>query len=85
MITQEYKNIDGIKVFHNDIHDDHEDYNAQGLDNLFKAEEKHFWFIARKEFIYQNMKQFIEKDSKIIEIGAGTGNVSRFLMQKGYT
>lgn len=84
MINIDYKIIDGIKVFHADIDSDHKDYNAQGLDNLFKAEEKHFWFIARKEFIYQNMKKYISKESKIIEIGAGTGNVSRYLMRKGY-
>jgi len=84
VITQEYIDRDGIKVFHDDIDDNHSDYNASGLDNLYKVEEKHFWFISRKEFISQQMKDMIDTKSKMIEIGAGTGNVSRYLKRKGY-
>ena len=84
MLLHKYKEIDGIKIFHDDIDDDHTDYNAQGLDNLYQAEEQHFWFIVRKEFIFKQMKNIINMSSKIIEIGAGTGNVSRYLKQNGY-
>ncbi|WP_345993671.1 class I SAM-dependent methyltransferase [Sulfurimonas sp. HSL-1716] len=83
MILQEYKNVDNIKIFHETI-DGHADYNVKGLENLYKQEEKHFWFIARKEFIFNNIKKFIEKHEKIIEIGAGTGNVSRYLIENEY-
>jgi len=83
MIIHNYKEISGIKVFC-EINKNHDDYNAQGLDNLYQAEEKHFWFIARKEFILQEIKPIIDFKSKIIEIGAGTGNVSRYLKQNGY-
>ena len=84
MIIKPYKIIDNIKVFDSQIDESHKDYNAKGLDNLYKAEEKHFWFIVRKEFILQNMQQYIDKHRKIIEIGAGTGNVSRYLQKHGY-
>lgn len=84
MITQEYKEIDGVKIFHSDQDESHEDYNSKGLDNLYKQEEKHFWFIARKEFILQNVKKHIDLKDKVIEIGAGTGNVARYLQQNGY-
>lgn len=84
MIIQKYKELDGIKIFHDAIDENHGDYNSKGLDNLYNAEEKHFWFIVRKEFIYQNMQKYIQKQNKIIEVGAGTGNVSRYLMKKGY-
>lgn len=84
MITKKYKEINNIKIFHDDIHHNHQDYNAQGLDNLFREEEKHFWFISRKEFICQEMKKFLPLSSTIIEIGAGTGNVARFLKQNNY-
>jgi 2-polyprenyl-3-methyl-5-hydroxy-6-metoxy-1,4-benzoquinol methylase len=84
MIIKEYKSIDEIKVFHQNISEEHADYNAQGLNNLYKQEEKHFWFIARKEFILQNFKKYIKNSSNIIEIGAGTGNVSRYLQKNGY-
>ena len=85
MFIAKYKEKDGIKFFHNDIDENHVDYSAQGLDQLYKAEEKHFWFIARKEFIFKEMKNHIGFSSKIIEIGAGTGNVSRYLQSKGYS
>lgn len=84
MITQEYKELDGIKVFHANQDESHMDYNAKGLDCLYMQEEKHFWFMARKEFILQNIQKHFDTDEKIIEIGAGTGNVSRYLKQNGY-
>lgn len=84
MSVGHYKEIDDIKVFHEDTEADHQDYNAKGLDNLFAQEEKHFWFIARKEFIYTHMSRYVSKASKVIEIGAGTGNVSRYLKLNGY-
>lgn len=84
MILKEYKEIDGIKIFHENMDESHEDYNAKGLYNLYAQEEKHFWFIARKEFILQNASNYIQPKNKIIEIGAGTGNVARYLQKNGY-
>jgi nucleoside-diphosphate-sugar epimerase len=49
-----------------------------------QQEEKHFWFLARKEFILQNAINHIQPNDKIIEIGAGTGNVARYLQKNGY-
>lgn len=85
MITKKYKEIDGIKVFHENIEQDHKDYDSRGLDSLYSQEEKHFWFIARKNFILQKFKKYIDQNLKIIEIGAGTGNVSRYLRLNGYS
>jgi len=84
MITKKYTEIDGIKVFNPEIKEEHEDFHSIGLDNLFKQEEKHFWFIARKEFICKQIKKHIPINKKIIEIGAGTGNVSRYLSKSDY-
>lgn len=77
-------NIEGITIYHPDILDDHEDYNSSGLDTLYKVENCHFWFLARKEFIYQQLQPFSLKRTKFMEIGAGTGNVTRYLMENGY-
>ncbi|MCS6955191.1 MAG: class I SAM-dependent methyltransferase [Candidatus Calescibacterium sp.] len=85
MITKEYKLIDGIKVFIDDVPTGHPDYNANSLDKLYTHEEKHFWFITRKEFILKNLRKYIKYDDKIIEIGSGTGNISYYLMKNGYT
>jgi len=84
MISQDYEESEGIITFHDDIEKHHEDYDAQGLDNLYREEERHFWFLARKEFIFQQMIDYVNVSSRVIEIGAGTGNVSRYLKQKGY-
>ena len=84
MIVKNYNEIDGIKIFHGDIDESHEDYNVQSLNNLYKEEEKHFWFIARKDFIFQNAIEYIKPNDKIIEIGAGTGNVARYLQKNGF-
>ncbi|MCU7835950.1 MAG: class I SAM-dependent methyltransferase [gamma proteobacterium symbiont of Taylorina sp.] len=85
MIIQEYKEKNGVKIFHHDTNKNHADYNSQGLDNIYKVEEEHFWFISRKDFILQQMIKDIDFTSKIIEIGAGTGNVSQYLKLNGYT
>ena len=84
LVLKDYKEIDGIKIFHENVDENHDDYNSKGLDNLYVQEEKHFWFLARKNFILQNFKKYIDRNSKIIEIGSGTGNVSRNLQQNGY-
>lgn len=78
------KNNNDIVIYHDDILEDHHDYNSSGLDNLYKVENTHFWFISRKEFIYQQLQSLSLEKSKFIEIGAGTGNVTRYLMEKGY-
>lgn len=84
MIVKEYKEIDNIKIFHENMNESHEDYNSKGLDNLYMQEEKHFWFIARKEFILHTVVKYIKSKDKIIEIGAGTGNIARYLQKNGY-
>ncbi|PLY04812.1 MAG: methyltransferase type 12 [Arcobacter sp.] len=85
MIIRNYDEIDDIMIFDKEVLSKHSDYNSLGLDNLYMQEEKHFWFIARKEFILQNLKEYINDSEKIIEIGAGTGNVSRYLEKNGYS
>lgn len=84
MSTEKIKVVDGIKVIHDDVEHNHEDYNAVQLSTLFSAEEKHFWFLHRKKTIYQGMRDLVPVDNRIIEIGAGTGGVSQFLIKQGY-
>ena len=84
MIIRDFFEQDNIKIFDRDIEENHADYNAQGLDSLYTQEEKHFWFVARKELILKSMQKYIAKEEKIIEIGAGTGNISRYLQKNEY-
>ena len=83
MINREYQVINGHKVFDTNARD--EDYKISGFEELYKNEEKHFWFITRKELIKQCMNKYINKDAKIIEVGAGTGNVTKCLIENGYS
>jgi 2-polyprenyl-3-methyl-5-hydroxy-6-metoxy-1,4-benzoquinol methylase len=84
LISRKYKIVDGIVVFHDCIDEGHADYKSQGLDILYREEERHFWFLARKQFIASRMREVVGSSSKIIEVGAGTGNVSQFLKREGF-
>ena len=76
--------IDGIKCYCPDVDKGHQDYPALGLDNIYRSESRHFWFLSRCEYIVQVFKKYVGLDESIIEIGAGTGNVARGLMTAGY-
>ncbi len=54
------------------------------FEGLKKAEDRYFWFQVRRKWIFDRLKMFIPPPASLIEIGCGTGNVSRFLSQKGY-
>ena len=71
-------------IFEPTLLEQHSDYDPQGLDIIYSEEKKHFWFIARRERIHKLFAKFIHKNSKIIEVGAGTGSVTRYLIEKGY-
>lgn len=85
MISSDYEIQDDIFIFHKDIAELNEDYNASGLDLLHKFEETHFWFLSRRELIYRILQKYIRKGESILETGAGTGNTSAYLISKGYT
>ena len=76
--------IDGIECYCPHVGENHQDYHASGLDNLYRSESRHFWFLARREYIVEVFDKFVGKDEAIIEIGAGTGSVARGLMAAGY-
>ena len=46
----------GIYIFNPSVEDDCEDYNASLLDVNFSVEDKHFWFLIRKEKIQKERK-----------------------------
>lgn len=60
-------------------------FNPSSFERLKKAEERFFWFQVRRRWIFDRIKRFIPPPAGLIEIGCGTGNVSRFLSQKGYS
>jgi 2-polyprenyl-3-methyl-5-hydroxy-6-metoxy-1,4-benzoquinol methylase len=84
MILREYKIVDNVFVFDDNPHERHPDYHADGLDGHLECENKHFWFVARKEFLLNRFKKYIDERNRGIDIGAGTGNVTGYLISNGY-
>ncbi len=75
---------DNIPIYAPGILEKHEDYHAAFLDVIHDTEENHFWFLCRKERILSVFKKYVEKNELVLEIGAGTGNVSKALIESGY-
>ena len=67
-------------------------FPSEGMDMLYLAENKHFWHIARREFIYQEISRILTslypqdsgKNAKILDVGAGTGSVTRHFLSQGF-
>lgn len=67
-------------------------FPSEGMDMLYLAENKHFWHIARREFIYQELSRILTrfcpdnsfKHTKILDVGAGTGSVTRHFLEQGF-
>jgi len=77
------KKVDG-SIYFEPSFEKSPDYDAAGLEILYKAEQNHFWFSNRINVIRSVFKKYIPKDKYIIEIGAGTGSVARALIKEGY-
>ena len=91
MVDDNDMNKNGLPILHNGIisyiegvNENHDDYHAEGLDNLYKVESNYFWFKCRRKKIIGFFKKYISTHKKIIEIGSGTGSVSRALLNEGY-
>jgi 2-polyprenyl-3-methyl-5-hydroxy-6-metoxy-1,4-benzoquinol methylase len=78
------KTVGGINIFCEEDFDSMEDYDPSGLDALYQIEQKHFWFKGRNHVIADVFQRHIPRDSEIVEIGAGTGAVSRHLIENNY-
>jgi 2-polyprenyl-3-methyl-5-hydroxy-6-metoxy-1,4-benzoquinol methylase len=75
---------EGIVFFEPGIMEDHDDYKAVGLDQLYRHESKHAWFRHRVKMIRKAFARYVEKEEAILEVGAGTGHTARALMDDGY-
>jgi len=73
---------DKMVLFNPEIKKDCDDFDSGILDALYKYENKHFWFLHRKKIINKILTRYTKKNEKIIEIGAGTGNITECFYQK---
>lgn len=51
---------------------------------LYRSEEKNFWFRVRNKIIRNTIDKYLKSDSRILEVGCGTGFVSSYLKKNGY-
>ncbi|OQB37122.1 MAG: bifunctional 3-demethylubiquinone-9 3-methyltransferase/ 2-octaprenyl-6-hydroxy phenol methylase [Euryarchaeota archaeon ADurb.Bin165] len=67
------------------IRDNNEIYFPKdAFENLYKTEENNFWFRVRNLIIGEVVQNHLPARSRLIEVGCGTGFVSRYLKETGY-
>jgi len=78
-----YPLIDGIPSFVDQNVTD--DLDTSTLGTLFKIEQKHFWYIGRKEIILDAVRSNMPDiaSMKMLEIGCGNGGILAYLKQNG--
>lgn len=72
----------GIPCFAPDIMHNNEFFNAHIFPLFERAAYKHFWFLGRKHLIYNFAKRYLLQDIKMLEIGSGVADISRYFSQK---
>lgn len=51
---------------------------------MYEVEDNHFWFVGKRMFVGQFLNRYINKPSlKILDIGSGTGGMTRWLEKYG--
>ena len=76
--------IDGSVMFHPEQDKLHSGMESFLHDDLYKYENKHFWARQRINNIGHVFNKYVSRAKKVIEIGAGTGGITRYLLENGY-
>jgi SAM-dependent methyltransferase len=50
---------------------------------MFQNEDTHWWFLAKREFIKSQLLPHSKPDWKILDLGCGTGGLSKYLTRYG--
>ncbi len=59
-------------------------YPDQAFEILYKSEEQNFWFRVRNIIIGETIIRYLPTQSRILDVGCGTGYVSRYMKKLGY-
>lgn len=81
---RKYTEKNGILVFDSSLDESLSAYDSENLEEIAKIEAKHFWFSRRREKISSIFGAHIEKNARILEIGAGTGFIAEKIQEMGY-
>lgn len=75
---------DNIMIFHPDKSETHSGMDPELYRVLIKEGRQHFWVEMRKHYLSRILKECVNLDEKIIEIGAGIGNIASHFLLLGY-
>lgn len=75
---------DNFIAFHPELSGVHSGLADIIFEDVVQVENKHFWWHARKNYIKKIFGKYVKFNEEIIEIGAGTGDVAKFLFDRGY-
>tara|TARA_Y100000816_G_C26016898_1_gene531865 strand:+ start:236 stop:1060 length:825 start_codon:yes stop_codon:yes gene_type:complete len=86
MTIIKYKKVleEGIISFFENPYEKTDDFSEQGIENILKAEKVHFWHKHRLQYIKDKFSKFVDVESKVLEIGCGTGYLAKELQDNGY-
>lgn len=74
--------IEGIPCFSFDEINNNTYFTKHLFPHLEGASDRHFWYLGRRLIIYNMIKNFSHKEMKMLEIGCGIGDVTKYLYRK---
>lgn len=83
-VIRDFQERDGIWVFDSHLDERISNYDARHLEELFQAEERHFWFLRRRDKICAIFDRYVSLSAKVLEIGGGTGFIAAALKHLGF-
>lgn len=57
--------------------------NIQEFYLMYRLEDNHFWFLGKRFFVKTILKGYFKKIKKILDIGAGTGGMTKYMARYG--
>jgi 2-polyprenyl-3-methyl-5-hydroxy-6-metoxy-1,4-benzoquinol methylase len=83
-LIRNFSDDNGIHIFDSQLDPNYSVYDERLILDQEKVESSHFWFIKRREKISNFFVKYIDKKSKVLEIGGGTGYIAKHLINAGF-
>jgi 2-polyprenyl-3-methyl-5-hydroxy-6-metoxy-1,4-benzoquinol methylase len=79
-----YQQNEGIFQFNNNSPQNEKYFPDSAFEDLNRSEEQNFWFRVRNIIIGNSITRYLPRQSRILDVGCGTGYVSRYMKKLGY-
>lgn len=66
----------GIIYFHKEDLVEFVGHTKEGLNAIIKGEGYHFWFLTRREYLVEKIKNNLKNTDIFVELGAGSGSIA---------